>query len=102
MRQSGCCWQVASQTRYLWSQGCEAYFLYVEHPGRPSNEVWRRELTQHSWARRFAVGVTLVYDDGLMASLIVQNFFVNDTATTEKIKNVARRVVESAAPGARL
>src|SRR5215472_17341769 len=40
-------WQVASQTRYLWSQGCEAYFLYVEHPWRPSNEVWRRELTQH-------------------------------------------------------
>jgi len=39
--------QVASQTRYLWSQGCEAYFLYVEHPWRPSNEVWRRELPQH-------------------------------------------------------
>src|SRR5262249_61795918 len=35
------------------SPQCEAYFLYVEHCGRPSNEVWRRELPQHPAALAF-------------------------------------------------
>src|SRR5215471_10792504 len=33
------------------SQGCEAYFLYVEHPWQPSNEVWRRKLSSHRGSR---------------------------------------------------
>src|ERR1700745_3297834 len=39
--------KVASQTRYLGSPQREAYSLYVERCGRPSNEVWRRKLPQH-------------------------------------------------------
>src|SRR3989338_7751398 len=33
------------------SQRREAYSLYVERRGRPSNEVWRRKLTQYPLPR---------------------------------------------------
>ena len=43
-----------------------------------------------------------MYDDHLMGQLIVQKYGGSSVADAEKIKNVARRVAESAAKGDRM
>src|SRR5215469_11760048 len=46
----------------------EAYSLYVERCGRPSNEVWRHKLPQHSLAADLAEEVAQLGNDELLES----------------------------------